>query len=213
MKTPSGLPPVLARSVVPLPSAQVSKTSAAITVDGKLDDAAWAGAAKAQLSYTNLGDPAPVTTTALLTYDDKCLYIGFDAAEPQMGRLKATVDKRDGPTFYDDSIEVYVDPTAKRREYYHLSANTLGARFDERVFDPGWNAQWSTTSVKGTNGWTVEMAIPFASLGASTPTPGAQWALNLTRNRWATGLPQYLTWAVPYGGFHSPDRFGTITFE
>jgi uncharacterized lipoprotein YddW (UPF0748 family) len=206
---PFDIPP----SVVPLPCVQVTKASAAITVDGKLDDAAWAGAAKAQLSYTNLGDPAPVVTTALLTYDDSCLYIGFDAAEPRMSRVKATVDKRDGPTFYDDSVEVYVDPTAKRRDYYHLSTNTLGTRFDQKALDPGWNAEWSTASVKGTSGWTTEMAIPFASLGASTPTPGAQWALNLTRNRWATGLPQYLTWAVPYGGFHSPDRFGTITFE
>ena len=206
---PFDIPP----SVVPLPSAQVKPASCAITIDGKLDDAAWAGAAKVRLSYTNLGNPAPVITNVYLTYDDKCLYMGFDAVEPNMDRLKATVDKRDGPTFYDDSVEVYVDPTVKHGEYYHLSTNTLGTRFDENVLDPEWNAQWTTASMKGASGWTVEMAIPFASIGASAPTPGARWALNLTRNRWTTGLPQYLTWAVPYGGYHNPDRFGTIVFQ
>ena len=200
-------------SVMPLPSAQVPKASSAIVIDGKLDDAAWTGAAKIGLCYTNLGDPARVTTNALLTYDDTNLYIGFDASEPRMDHLKASVDTRDGPTFYDDSVEVYIDPTAKRREYYHLSTNTLGTRFDEKAMDPGWNSEWTTASAKTTAGWTTEIAIPFASLGASVPAPGTQWTLNLTRNRWTAGLPQYLTWAVPYGSFHSPDRFGTITFQ
>ena len=181
-------------------------------IDGDLDDAAWQTAAKVELNYTNTGEPAPVKTTALLAYDDKNLYIGFECAEPDMGKIKAMVTKRDGPTFYDDSVEAFIDPTSKRADYDHLSTNTLGTRFDQKVFDATWNGNWTTATKLGVDGWTTEIAIPFAALSTSAPTPGTAWALNLTRNRTASGEIEYLTWAVPYGSFHSPDRFGSLRF-
>lgn len=148
----------------------------------------------------------------MLTYDDKNLYIGFECDEPEMGKIKATVTKRDGPTFYDDSVEAFIDPTCKRTDYYHLSTNTLGTRFDQKVFNASWNADWTTATKLGALGWTTEIAIPFASLGVQTPRVGTKWAINLTRNRTISGETEYFTWAVPYGSFHSPDRFGDFTF-
>ncbi|MHB9038696.1 MAG: family 10 glycosylhydrolase [Armatimonadota bacterium] len=207
-------PPLdIPENVIPLPTVSIPKTSSTVIIDGNLNDIAWQAAAKVQLSYTNTGDVAPVETTAMLTYDDTNLYVAFQAAEQNMGKLKAAVTKRDGPTFYDDSVEVFVDPTNRRRTYYHLSTNTLSTRFDQRVFDAQWNSEWQAAAHTGANGYTVEMAIPFSTLGASSPTPGTKWALNLTRNRTTSGAMEYLAWAVPYGSFHSPDRFGTAVFE
>lgn len=210
--SPSQPPIEIPENVIPLPSAQVTPAASPIKIDGALDDPAWANAARVQLAYNPNGGPAPVQTTAMLTYDDTNLYVAFDASEPMMSKLKATVVKRDGPTFYDDSVEVFVDPTDKRREYYHLSTNTLGTRFDQKVMNPGWNGEWNTASKLGANGWTTEIAIPFTALKASKPIPGTRWAINLTRNRAASGSLQYFTWAVPYGSFHSPDRLGMISF-
>ena len=184
-----------------------------ITIDGKLDEDAWRSAAVVKLSYTPQGEAAQVETTAYLMYDSANLYIGYKCAEPDIAKIKATVTKRDGPTFYDDSVEVFVDPSNKREDYYHLSTNTLGTRFDQKVFDASWDGDWTTASSLGSDFWTTEIAIPFAALGVTTPTPGTQWALNLTRNRTTSGDLQYITWAVPYGSFHSPDRFGTLTFR
>ena len=76
-----------------------------------------------------------------------------------------------------------------------------------------WNADWQAAAKPSDGRWTVEMAMPFASLGATMPRVGDRWGLNLTRNRWVTGSAEYMTWAVPYGSFHSPDRFGTVWFR
>ncbi|MCE5197890.1 MAG: family 10 glycosylhydrolase [Armatimonadota bacterium] len=211
---PPTKPPLnIPENVIPLPAVDISKTASPITIDGNLDDPGWKSAAQIELSYTPNGGPAPVRTTALLTYDDTNVYIGFNATEPLADKIKATVTKRDGPTFYDDSVEVFVDPTDQRRTYYHLSTNTLGTMFDQKVFNPGWNGNWQTMSRVSAQGYTTEIAIPFKTLGANSPTPGTKWALNLTRNRTTTGTVEYITWAVPYGSFHSPDRFGTVVFR
>ncbi|MCL5104045.1 MAG: family 10 glycosylhydrolase [Armatimonadetes bacterium] len=209
---PTKLPLKLPEYVVPLPSVAVPKASSRITIDGSLNDAAWQSAAKVELGYTPTGEPAPVKTAAMLTYDDESLYIAFECFEPDMSKIKAMVTKRDGPTFYDDSVEVFIDPTGKRADYYHLSTNTLGTRFDQKVFNVTWNGDWATASKLDTTGWTTEIAVPFTILGAPLPTLGDTWAVNLTRNRTTSGVVEYLTWAVPYGSFHSPDRFGSLRF-
>ena len=199
--------------VIPLPEACVQKTTGAINIDGSLDEDVWLSAARVELSYTNQGAAVPIRTTSLLTYDDTNIYIAFESYEPSISKVKTGVDKRDGPTFYDDSVEIFVDSTDKRREYYHLSTNTLGTQFDQKVFNPGWNGEWKTASKLGDGVWYTEIAIPFNTLGAKSPAVGDRWALNLTRNRTTSGVVEYINWAVPYGSFHSPDRFGTIVFN
>lgn len=211
--TPTQPPLSIPENVVPLPTIDIHPAVSEIKIDGTLDDPGWANAAQVQLAYDNLGSPASVSTKALLAYDEKNLYIAFESSEPEMAKIKAVVVKRDGPTFYDDSVEAFVDPTNQRREYYHLSTNTLGTRFDQKVLTPAWNGEWSTASKLGSGRWTTEIAIPFSVLGAQTPEKGAKWAINLTRNRAIGEQIEYITWAVPYGGFHSPDRFGTIVFQ
>lgn len=200
-------------NVLPLPTVNVPRVSSPVQIDGSCMESAWANAASVQLQYDNMGKPVSVRTDAFLIHDDKCLYVAFRCYEPNMAQIKAAVEKRDGPTFYDDSVEVFADPAAKGTEYYHLSTNTLGTRFDQKVFNPSWNAEWQTASSRSTDSWTTEIAIPFAALGADSPLPGTKWAVNLTRNRTITGIIESIAWAVPYGSFHSLDRFGTIVFE
>lgn len=210
---PSPPPLNLPESVIPLPNVEVPKTTASVKIDGSLDDSAWISAAKVKLEYDERGVPAPVETTALLTYDTQNLYIAFNSSEPNASAIKAVVTKRDGPVFYDDSVEVFVDPTNQRGDYYQLSTNTIGTKFDQKVFNVSWNGEWETASKVSKDALTTEIAIPFSTLGIQTLAQGAQWALNLTRNRTVTGTIKYITWAVPYGSFHSPDRFGMITFR
>lgn len=211
---PPTQPPLnIPETVVPLPMVRIPGATSLIVTDGKLDDPAWNTAAQVQLEYTAPGDAAQVQTTVRLVYDEKNLYVAFEAREPMIDRIKAIVDKRDGPTFYDDSVEVFIDPAAKAEDYYHLSTNTLGTRFDQKVFNAGWNAEWDTATTKSADGYVTEITIPFEALGVQPPKQGDRWTLNMTRNRTVTGEMQYITWAVPYGSFHTPDRFGSAVFE
>ena len=211
---PPTQPPLdIPEHVIPLPRVEIPQATSAIAIDGNLNDAVWGLAAKVRLSCTNDGGLAPVETTAMLTWDESNFYVAFECEEPHVDRIKADVESRDGPTFYDDSVEVFVDPTRSRRDYFHFSTNTLGTQFDQRVFNSGWNGEWQSAATVDKCMWTADIAIPFATLGVCAPAIGSQWGLNLTRNRTTSGGVEYLTWAVPYGSFHSPDRFGTAVFE
>src|SRR4051794_32239853 len=66
----------------PLP---VHRSPGAITVDGKLDDPGWEGAAVIDRFYeTSPGENVEpkVKTRALVTYDDRYLYIGVVCSDP-----------------------------------------------------------------------------------------------------------------------------------
>lgn len=210
---PARPPIVIPETILPMPTADVKRAKAAPAIDGKLNDKAWSKAAAIKVGHTDMGKLAPVSTTVKLAYDDANLYIAYLADEPLMPNLKATVTKRDGPVFYDDSIEMFIDPSNRRRDYYQLSANLLNAQYDAKMSNAAVNLDWQVAAAKGEAGWAAEVAIPFKSLGIMTPKPGEVWSVNFGRNRWALGEPEFLIWSVPYGSFHRPERFGTIVFR
>lgn len=210
---PTPPPLVIPEVVLPIPSVDVPRMTIAPTIDGLPDESLWASAGVVRIAHNEMGEPAPVTSEVRVTYDDTNLYIAYLAAEPQMDKLKATVTKRDGAVFYDDSVELFIDPWNRRREYYQLSANTLGTQFDAKLNNAGINLEWKSAAAKDGKGWTAEIAIPYAALGVAAPRPGDKWAVNFARNRWVTGSVEYLAWSVTYGSFHSPERFGSITFK
>ncbi len=210
---PTSPPLDIPEFVVPLPKAEIPRTSLHIRIDGKLDDAAWHSATAVKLFYTNTGAPAEVETTAYLMWDESNLYIAFECKEPEIEKIKAKATVRDEPTFYDDSVEIFIDPTGNRRSYFHLSTNTIETRYDAKTTNTSWNGEWKTAAKVENDKWTTEIAIPFSTLSTSEPNVGAEWAINLARNRTTSGNLEYLTWAVPYGSFHKPDRFGTVVFR
>jgi len=62
--------------------------------------------------------------------------------------------------------------------------------------------------------WTAEIAIPWQSIAGGPIVPGQSFRLNVCRNRHMTeGDIEYTNWSVCGGGFHTPSRFGSITFE
>lgn len=199
--------------ILPLPEVRVPRISAVPVMDGVLNDPAWQMAAVVALQYTEMGAPAPVRTEVRLAYDDTTLYFAITAEEPEIGALKAKETKRDGPVFYDDSVELFLDPTGKRGVYFQLAANTLGARFDQKMLTPAWNAEWQVAVHRDTGSWTMEMSVPFASLGAPPPKAGDTWTANFARNRWVTGKAEYIVWSVPYGSYNRMYRFGSMGFD
>ncbi|HPP75538.1 MAG TPA: family 10 glycosylhydrolase [Armatimonadota bacterium] len=208
-RPPIFIPPV----VLPMPEAVVHRTNTMPTIDGRLDETMWASAESIRILHTNMGESAPVVTDVKLAYDDTNIYIAYIAEEPKASEIKRTTDKRDGPTFYDDSAEIFLDPWNKRREYYQLAVNTIGTQFDAKVNNASVNLQWLSAGTVSEDGWIIEIAIPFSSLGVFTPQSGDTWNVNFARNRWVEAEVQYLAWSVPYGGFHRPERFAVITFK
>ena len=86
-QTPAPAP----RSSAPIPRYDVKRASSPITIDGKLDDAAWAGLSPA-VTLQFLWDSqtgAKQETHARVVWDAQAFYVGFDADDTDINALRA----------------------------------------------------------------------------------------------------------------------------
>ncbi len=198
-----------------LPVIPVMPTPIAPDIDGRLDDISWSGAAVADgFTYAHNGQRAAVPTEARILCDENALYVAFDCAEPAMDKLVAKQTGRDTDMVWlDDGIEFFV-AGADRSRYAHVIVNTNGSVYDEAGQDPSWNAKLQVGVDKRADGWSVELAIPWTDLAAAGVERSAAMSVNFCRSRFAVaGVHPHTAWSCPYGGFHTPDRFGTALLQ
>ncbi len=178
-------------------------------IDGQLDDNIWKRAQKVTLGH-RLGTDKPPTqwTTAQVAYDNENLYIAFDCREDRMDLLRIAHKDPSAPVWQDDCVEVFIQPDVSGQPsyYFHAVVNPLGVGWD----DYGYHSRWRSSAHRGEKGWTVEMAIPFATIGAKSPKRGDCFGINFNREERAHS--ETTSWAPVRGGFHEPDRFGRIVF-
>jgi len=198
------------------PTVVATKVAEAPQLDGDLGDAAWQGATwygdfTVLDRVTQRADPQ---TRFKVVFDDAGLYFGVECFEPNVGELRADCTERDGRVHSDDCVEIMVDPTGQRVEYYHFTVNSIGTLYDAELRQGGnvrseeWDCHWQARTHVGDRSWTVEAAIPFVELGLSGQSAGA-WAVNVTRERQA-GRPELSSFAPTTGGFHQPARYAAL---
>jgi hypothetical protein len=195
--------------------------------------------------------PKPTFPTRVkMLWDDSCLYIVAQLAEPNVW---ATLKHHDDIVFHDNDFEIFIDPANATQPYYEIEVNALNTIFDLLLTKPyrdGGNplSNWdlrdlrSALKIQGTlndpsdkdEGWTVEMAIPFKSLGSnrrSIPHDGTIWRINFSRVEWGTKvvngtyvklkdstgkvLPEHNWVWSPQGviNMHYPERWGYLQFS
>src|SRR5262249_54252544 len=96
-----------------------------ITIDGRLDDAAWADAPWSEPFRDIEGDrkpEPPLRTRMKMLWDDSALYI---AAELDELHVWATLKDHDAVIFHDNDFEVFLDPDADSHLYGELELNAL----------------------------------------------------------------------------------------
>ena len=139
-------------------------------IDGKLDDEVWKQAAVLKDFYqVQPGDniAASKRTEVLLGYDAKFLYIAFHCYD-EPDKVRANIPKRDH-IFDDDYVGILFDTFNDHRKAYEFDFNPLGVQADG-IWTDGQNEDFNPDIVmesKGmmtSDGWTVEVAIPFKSL-------------------------------------------------
>ena len=181
LKTPAALPPEKSRPV------SVGRFEKPPVIDGKLDEDVWKTAAVLKDFYqTNPGDnTAPsYPTEALLGYDSHTLYIGFRCTDDP-AKVRATLAKRDTVLGTDDTVRILLDTFNDKRRAYVLVFNPFGVQQDG-VRSEGSGVDFSVDIVmesKGvitSDGYTVEVAVPFKSL-RYTAGKGKQWGVHVFR--------------------------------
>jgi opacity protein-like surface antigen len=180
-KSPFELPPEKKNPV------KVTRFEAPPTIDGKLDEAVWQQAATFKNFWqTSPGDniAASKPTIVYMGYDQLNLYIAFHCFD-EPDKIRATVAKRDN-VFGEDNVRIWLDTYNDQRRAYVLGFNPLGIQQDG-IFTEGQGADFSVDIVmesKGvitSDGWTLEVKIPFKSLRYSAGK-GKFWGFNAARN-------------------------------
>jgi hypothetical protein len=184
------------------------RTSAPLTVDGKLDEPAWRAAPWSEPFIDIDGVARPrFATRARMLWDDAFLYIAAELEEPD---IWATLKARDSVIFQDNDFEVFIDPDGDTHGYYELEVNAFGTAWDLLLLQPyrdggpaihAWDIAGLQVGVDvaGTinrpgdrdERWTVELALPWnilneAAPGRTAPRPGDQWRVNFSRVEWNT---------------------------
>jgi hypothetical protein len=123
---------------------------------------------------------AEAQTAAYVTYDDQCIYIGFECDGPHPGGVATLETEHDALVCHDDCIDVFLDLNRDYKNYFHFIINSKGVTSDASVellddfidvyYD--WEPEYEAEASVGENCWYVELALPFASLktGIARPT-------------------------------------------
>jgi hypothetical protein len=156
-------------------------------IDGKLDDEVWKQATVFKdFIQTSPGDNVAPSreSIAMMGYDSKFLYLGFHCFD-EPNNVRATVAKRDN-VFNEDNVRIFLDTFNDQRRAYVLGWNPLGIQ-EDGIYTEGSGTDTSVDIVmesKGmltSDGWTVEVAIPFKSLRYEAGK-GKLWGFNVQRN-------------------------------
>jgi hypothetical protein len=160
-------------SVLPPEKAQPVKLALfakAPVIDGKLDDEVWKSAAAFKDFYQwrpSDSSPASVRTEVLAGYDSRFIYFAFHAYDDP-SKVRANVAKRDN-IFDDDVVGVLLDTFNDKRRAYELFFNPFGIQQDGFLTEGGdddfsVDIVMESKGILTTDGYTVEVAIPFKSL-------------------------------------------------
>jgi len=224
-------------------------------IDGKGDEASWKKAEWTGDFADIEGDkkPQPLHPTRVkMLWDHQCLYILAELTEPHIWSYYTT---RDQIVYHENDFEIFIDPDNDTHNYYEFELNAANTLFDLFLPKPyrnggqpliSWNSAGfrSAVFIDGTlnnpadtdRQWTVEMAIPFASMNVgdtvSTPVDGQIWRINFSRVNWQTegidgkyqrkkdektGRPvsEYNWVWSPTGeiNMHTPERWGMLQFS
>ena len=156
-------------------------------IDGKLDDEIWKTAAVFKDFYQispgdNIAPSKP--TEVMMGYDAKTIYFAFHCYD-EPDKVRATVAKRDD-VLNEDNVRVFLDTFNDQRRAYFLAWNPLGVQQDG-IMTEGQGQDFSVDIVmesKGmitSDGWTLEVAIPFKSLRYEAGK-GKLWGIHIWRN-------------------------------
>ncbi|HEX9579721.1 MAG TPA: DUF5916 domain-containing protein [Gemmatimonadales bacterium] len=178
---------------MPRPETRAVRAPSPITVDGRLDEPAWAAATPITefiQAQPHTGAPATERTVARVLFDDGRLYLSAICYDSDRNGLVIKTIERDYPNVLSedmDSFGVSFDTFLDRRSSFLFFVNPRGGVKDGQTFndgtsrDYGWDAIMDVRTTVHDSGWTVEMAIPWNTLRFDPTRDPQSWGVNFLR--------------------------------
>jgi hypothetical protein len=189
VQAPDAAPQAPAAAVDLIDALPAHRVTAAIRIDGRLDEDAWRDAPAAgrfTQEAPHHGQGATSPTEVRVLYDDQSLYIGARMHHaPGTGRVTGLVHRRDRDSA-SDWFGVAIDSVHDRRTAHEFRVNAAGVQRDVLLYadtssDDTWDAVWdSGVAVEG-DAWVAELRIPLALLRIRSGDDAQTWGINFVR--------------------------------
>src|SRR5215211_7506249 len=201
----------------PRPSAQATRRTGSIVVDGKIDESAWSAATPIgdlTQAVPNEGKAASEKTELRILYDDAAIYVGarmFDSMGPKGVRsalARREVIMNGGNSLTSDKIALVFDTFRNKNDRTWFELNPDGVKGDHQNGDDSYDPVWEGATNIDSLGWTAEFRIPYSQLRFSRDT-AQLWGMQVWRT--LDRLNEQDMWAFwrnnEAGG---PPYFGTL---
>jgi hypothetical protein len=192
------------------------RLQAPVSVDGVLDEPAWA-AAPAATDFRQYrpreGAPATERTEVRFAYDDRALYVGARMYDSQAPRgIHTRLVRRDQVDGEGDYLQLVFDTFHDHAGRTVFVVNPSGVREDAGQAapdaDPAWDPVWRAATRIDSLGWTAEIRIPLDQLRFGRDSVQT-WGLQVWRHLDRLGEEEMWSFYSPRdaGG---PPRFGHL---
>jgi outer membrane protein assembly factor BamB len=188
-------------SLAPQPPAVAPMVKAAPKLDGELDDACWKAAPVTPWQYG--GHVEAPEASLRMAQDSENIYVAYRReASVRRGKRVPLVGKASGEDAKlnpDDALLLALTDAAGET-VMDLGVSCSGARYDAldtpktRAGDAAWDGAWRSAAKRDETGWSVEIAVPRATLKAAG-LDAETWRVNAASvNRSGVGRDEmYLT--------------------
>jgi hypothetical protein len=199
------------------PTATAVNRSGPVSIDGKLDEAAWQ-AAKPITEFIQLdpneGQPASESTEARILIDGDALYVGMRLFDREPRAIQSQLARRD-EAIEGDLVELSLDSYHDHLSGVIFRLSPGGARRDATMSpngnqDASWDPVWEGSADIDSLGWTAEFRIPLSQLRYDRNQSDRTWGLQLARKIARKGEIDFFSFTpkTEQGGIH---RFGHLT--
>ncbi len=170
------------------PVATAARRTGSITIDGRLDEAAWQ-AAKPVTDFTQYdpqeGQPSSERTEARILIDDEAVYVGMRLFDRDPRAIQSQLARRD-ESIEGDLVEVAFDSYHDHLSGVIFRLSPAGARRDATISPSGnqdnsWDAIWEGDATVDSLGWSAEFRIPLSQLRYNRNVADQTWGIQLAR--------------------------------
>jgi len=197
-----------AAHAIPSPTVTAGRRTSEITLDGRLDEAAWSTVRPAsdfRQAQPKVGDPATQRTEIRLLFDEAAIYVGARMFDDQgAAGVRSQLVRRDEYPSSSDMIELIFDTYHNHIGRTVFSVTPSGSRQDAgqatEFADPSWDPVWEVKTQIDSLGWSAEFRIPFSQLRFPRDSVQA-WGMQVWRTQ--SRLNEVSMWS-----YWGPDESG-----
>ncbi|MBR5021951.1 MAG: hypothetical protein IKY18_01940 [Oscillospiraceae bacterium] len=190
---------------------------ATITIDGCMDEAAWASVPEQTglyLLYTRTPKLAPAQTSFKILPCEDRIIVGIRCEEPDMAYVDH-VGKLNS-IWESDAVELYLSPSNSYFDFYQFvvcpSGATVSLFYSEGgIIQPDpYSPEWKSAVYKGEDFWSVEIEIPLVAF-YMTPNElwSDNWLVNVCRTRYSKAGRQCSSWS-PVENYMDCEKFRSL---